>query len=457
MNYESLQLLKKSTFKETIKAFSKGSDINLIYKNICVNFTKSIDQDLLELIVRYISKTAEVEKNAVIFVKNSYAILVPYEKLGKFDQIYELLYYIFCYGAAFIGDGLIHRISVLKEYDIHKFITLFLLYSKQFRDIKDPWAVVDYFLKEYKSFKDHPVKYITILNELCKSKTFRKYRGLPAWKRAWVFLDSSDDDTLNICFRRMKYICKIDNVQLPVKTIMSFLSNKNVSENFLNILMLKPPNIISFAMYESLIYVSRFTKKGAYVLLGMCQNEEVAKRMTMVLPNWINVQLPTYNMTFKILMTIFSHRILRKSILKMDECLEFIETILANGKESYVIGSCLMLRYMKFNEIQLVQIYNILKLLIENATKTINSLISVFMLATSISRTYYCQFLLSVCDLCYNVISAKNEAVINAALKTLVELSDYEKCRVFLKQKEILELLKPYKNEYTEKLLKVLK
>lgn len=467
-NPEFYRYLKSSVYK------IQRSEISRYYKTLVSHFSSHLHTKIGNGILLAICKTMKEKENIDIFAEEKLIEYLPFEQIEFRSQLLDLL----CILAKSVPDiftaDIAAKISLLVETEPRKVLLLIAYFSEQFKEVHEPFAMVDILFRQADYFKtiECADDYVSLLVHLLRNyQVFKENRIKHCWTYVCDMLTLSNVAILNTCYYGLCSIAEIDSeairdVGYPVPAISAHIKRRPLRAAALSLLIRYPPASDTRHMSRillALLDVAQEEEKAALLLMGLCMDGMNAL-ILLQNPQWMTKALPKTIHTMRIFIIIMLHQELRELIVQTPLTIDFFRSLLSENSVGMCNAICIMLRRLPLTPEFVMQLSesgflgSYFSSVLENENE--DAILSALRLLDTISRVKYVPELSEMVDTIIRLIKSSSDISLSAA-SVAIDMCKYPKCAKLFKAKRLSDFFKqpidnPKMKQYAERFLQVL-
>lgn len=416
-------------------------------------FQQSIDEETGNLILMTIAKVLCNDRHLDTFIKENFALVLPYKQRAFQDAVFEILYVLVSLGPHCFDDSRITKLfAPLIKRNPKKSLTLLAIYALKFADVDNPWPMVDLLIQESQRFVGPELasNYVSLLTTLClKYEDYCQGRAEHCWRKICALLNETDILTLKMVYCGLCNISKVYPAgDLPIDQIRAHLRVKELQRPVLSLLISVPLNgneACDKQLLQTLCSLAERDDKATMVLMKASTDPIYAEFLVENTKLWLGKELPTPIETLRLFLSVFKIKELRQIIADSPNFLEFLKMITNQENGNSLSMICTIVRRIELNE-QIIANFSdsgFLRAFFAMATdlNTTTSKHSALLMLDTISRIAYSREFMKMCDMVNDLINEHDELA-EVAILVAAELCVYKKCALAFKRKRLDEYVK---------------
>lgn len=443
--YTSLENLPQK-----IAPYQYSQFFKIIAKYFSGDWSQKVVLAVCETIQRLLKKSEAMDE----FINQDLFKFLPIDDQKLIGSTFEILYLLFDYSPQSFQVNFTQQMSLLIRKNPEKALTLISLFAKSFNKINDPWSFLDLLFQHSEIFLRSNVgsEYVSVLFFLNFSfSTFAEEKKGQSRQILVRFLSSSDKHAVNMTYRA---ICNLfdDFFKIPLDIMAKDLIDPDMNLLAISVMLRmkdsdlipnKRTNVNLTEIVCPLLKIAEAHEEATLLLLRYLKHTEAAK---IVLRNslCLTKNLPTFQDTLKIFISLMTHSSLRSSIAEIEVLPEFFTSLIKSDKIQCMVSlqsliTRLNLKKKIFRNLIEHKFFSILLNSFGSYNDdrvTISNLTIMTYFATNVGEsTEYLIF----SDCLKTLIWSKNQNISLASFKCLYAMSFYPQCASRYKQMKLDE------------------
>ncbi|EAY10858.1 TKL family protein kinase [Trichomonas vaginalis G3] len=301
-----------SLFSKYLDYYSKvitTNQFSAFYTPISIHFKSSTSPSILKLIYNSCCTLMKRDKQFIpFFVTSKFFTKIPFVDTEVVDIIIECFSYLFIHYPKGLSQSNCKHINALFSFRPEKMLILHSYYAKQLLSLTNPWPILDNLMTIQRLVlkKGFGYLYISLFYYLIQNfPTYRKERLSHLKPIFMSFLSAKDDRTVETTYNCLSIVFGDLNGQIDLSKATKHLTNKELSDSVLSLLIRQNSIIPDEKLVSALIKVAGSSPKAWMVMLIIAKTTE-GKIFLLKNNNWISYAKKHLQQVSTLFFTIFA-------------------------------------------------------------------------------------------------------------------------------------------------------